>query len=59
MGQGVTIWFTRVFVDGVEEDVQVDELHFRPSTFLTISSSTSAAARASALSSLILGRPMV
>lgn len=47
-----------IFIDDIEEDVEVDELHLRSFIFLTISSSSSAAASASALSSLTLGTPM-
>ena len=49
---------TGVRVDGIEQDVEVDDLHLRSRIFLAISSSSSTAASASALSSFILGAPI-
>lgn len=47
-----------VFVDGLEKDGEIDQLRLRPSTFLTISSFSSAAAMVRALSRLVLGEPI-
>src|SRR5688572_2628681 len=45
-----------VFVDGIEQDVRVDQLHFRRLSLRASSSSSSAAAIDSALSSATSGR---
>ena len=48
----------RVFVDGLKEYVQVDDLHFRSTIFRKISSSSSAAASASARRKSTRGVPI-